>query len=552
MNLPGSDVITKGLAKPVRRMSVSTSFTNTLKLGSAIILAVIASTATSVAPAASTDGNVSTSTPRTIITTDPELDDNNSLIRLLLYSNELHIDGLITSSSEPHWKGDGQGTPYTGEVEADRFGLDLCPCSEWRWYDHHIQDVLAGYEKVYENLATHDSRYPTPTYLRSLVRLGNVSFPGDISQITPGSELITKALLDEKPGKIYLQVWGGPSTVARALMTIEEQFSDSPNWSEIQRAVSEKAVIIAFGEQDNSYREYIAKSWPAVPFWQLASYTWGYNARNVVLRGDETYLSPEWHAENVLNRPGLGSLYRVWGDGQQMVKDDVFDYFGYAGKTASQLKRDGYIVWTPVQEPGAWISEGDTSAFLNLLDNGLRSYEHPGWGGWGGRAKQDAKNPALWTGNAMSLWTGSGGVKDYDEFNGARAEYSVARWFAAAQQDFAARLAWTTEPNYASANHHPVVEDTQTEHRVQPGGVIKLSAKASDPDGDALSLRWWQYREAGTYPEFAKISSPSSADIKVTIPNDVEAEQTIHIILEVTDSGTPTLRKYQRHVLTVN
>ena len=44
--------------------------------------------------------------PRTIILTDPELDDLNSLIRLLLHSNELEIEGLIYASSRYHWKGD--------------------------------------------------------------------------------------------------------------------------------------------------------------------------------------------------------------------------------------------------------------------------------------------------------------------------------------------------------------------------------------------------------------------------------------------------------------
>jgi hypothetical protein len=33
--------------------------------------------------------------PRTIVTTDPELDDLNSLLRLLLYSNEIDIVGLV-------------------------------------------------------------------------------------------------------------------------------------------------------------------------------------------------------------------------------------------------------------------------------------------------------------------------------------------------------------------------------------------------------------------------------------------------------------------------
>ena len=49
--------------------------------------------------------------PRTIITADPELDDLNSLIRMVLYSNEVEIGGLIYASSQVHWRGDGLGRP---------------------------------------------------------------------------------------------------------------------------------------------------------------------------------------------------------------------------------------------------------------------------------------------------------------------------------------------------------------------------------------------------------------------------------------------------------
>lgn len=48
----------------------------------------------------------SSNKPRLIITADPELDDNNSLIRLILYATDLEIEGLIYASSQFHWKGD--------------------------------------------------------------------------------------------------------------------------------------------------------------------------------------------------------------------------------------------------------------------------------------------------------------------------------------------------------------------------------------------------------------------------------------------------------------
>jgi len=53
-------------------------------------------------PSAAQESNVK---PRIIITADPELDDNNSLIRLLLYSSDLKIEGLIYSCNQVNWKG---------------------------------------------------------------------------------------------------------------------------------------------------------------------------------------------------------------------------------------------------------------------------------------------------------------------------------------------------------------------------------------------------------------------------------------------------------------
>ena len=37
--------------------------------------------------------------------TDAEVDDMNSLIHVLLYSNEVDIQGIVQSSSKFHWKG---------------------------------------------------------------------------------------------------------------------------------------------------------------------------------------------------------------------------------------------------------------------------------------------------------------------------------------------------------------------------------------------------------------------------------------------------------------
>ena len=58
-----------------------------------------------------------TAKPRVIVTTDGEADDMDSFIRFLLYSNEFDLEGLVYSSSQWHYAGDGLVTLFTSELE---------------------------------------------------------------------------------------------------------------------------------------------------------------------------------------------------------------------------------------------------------------------------------------------------------------------------------------------------------------------------------------------------------------------------------------------------
>src|SRR5215831_16971584 len=81
--------------------------------------------------------------PRVVITADPELDDNNTLIRAILYSSDFRIEGLVYASSGVHWKGDGKGTTqFIPGREYSRLGL--CPCTSWRWPedDRFIDEIV--------------------------------------------------------------------------------------------------------------------------------------------------------------------------------------------------------------------------------------------------------------------------------------------------------------------------------------------------------------------------------------------------------------------------
>jgi hypothetical protein len=82
------------------------------------------------------------------------------------------------------------------------------------------------------------------------------------------------------------------------------------------------------------------------------------------------------------------------------------------------------------------------------------------------------------------------------------------------------------------------------------GEKIRINGNVSDPDGNTVSIKWWQLH-VGSYPNKVVISNPDSAQVKVTIPNDAMGGQTIHLIFEATDNGTPSLTCYQRIIITV-
>jgi hypothetical protein len=83
------------------------------------------------------------------------------------------------------------------------------------------------------------------------------------------------------------------------------------------------------------------------------------------------------------------------------------------------------------------------------------------------------------------------------------------------------------------------------------GQHLKLSAEGSfDPDGDALSFRWWCYQEAGSYAEPVKLGNDGNIETELIVPTDAAGSE-IHIILEATDAGSPNLTAYARAIVRV-
>jgi hypothetical protein len=134
----------------------------------------------------------------------------------------------------------------------------------------------------------------------------------------------------------------------------------------------------------------------------------------------------------------------------------------------------------------------------------------------------------------------------------ARSAAKRAAFFAAAQHDFAARLKWSVTPQYKDANHEPIVKIAGARDlEARPGATVRLRGLVSDPDRNRVTIRWWQDNDAGAYPGDVTIADASAADTMFRVPENARPGQTIHLILEVTDDGVPTLTRYQRVVVAV-
>ena len=211
--------------------------------------------------------------------------------------------------------------------------------------------------------------------------------------------------------------------------------------------------------------------------------------------------------------------------------------------------------------------EGDTPAFFHIIPTGLSNPEYPNWGSWGGRYElyTPAKLNHHYQQETRPLWADTADeVIGLDGQSYTTNHATIWRWREGYQYDFAARIDWSNTPKYDDANHRPVaaIDGNKTLAigyiEAKQEETITLSAAAStDPDGDDITYRWFQYREAGTLPYEADIEGHDSAEVEITLPGLPDAdgpwvsEGTIHIILELHDNGAPNMYAYRRIIVDV-
>jgi hypothetical protein len=468
---------------------------------------------------------------RFIYTDDAEIDGLSEFMRFLLYANDFadSLLGIVYTSSEFHYRGDPHANPPIPPHGWS--GGDLPPgVNRIKTY----QDIIGGsgyfgrfggYAAAYPSLVKNDPRYPTPEYLLSLIKVGNVDDVGEMTKITEGSTFIENALLADDPRPLWLVTGGGTNTICAALSQLAQQYQNTPRWDAIRKHVIANTHVYIILNQDNTFGDYLKVYWPDLDVvlnrFQFAVLAYGW--KEFATTGEQKYLEAPFEAK-IARGPMLGAY--------------------------------------PLASDGSFNSDGDAPMYFQLLPTGLRSIEDPTWGGWGGRFDQVIENG--WCDVPADYITPNDTFSDFppnppyvtDSGSGSSSAlvpegYPIGRWLPAMQNDMLARSEWQFA-DYANANHPPVAFIPKDEQNISaaPGEEVQLTGSAADPDGNQLSVQWWQYLEAGTYPKKVKIQNSNTLNANLVVPADAVSGQTIHVILEVTDDGKPPLTRYQRVVIT--
>jgi len=459
--------------------------------------------------------------PRVAIISDigNEPDDQMSFVRLLLYSNELDLEAMVASTS-------------TWQKSAT--------------HPETMHALIQAYGQVRANLLLHAKGWPTGEDLDAHVFPGQPAYGmGAVAEGkgSAGSRALMQAIEREDERPLWICVWGGANTLAQALMDLRA--SHPP--AEMEMLIA-RLRVSSISDQDDA-GPWIRREFPSLFYIVMPSppnseeyyyATWTGISGDLYYRNcagaDTSLVTNEWLEKNIRAKGPLGKMYPRF----------------------------------------MFIMEGDTPSFLGLIDNGLNAYRRPDWGGWGGRyvfRQPRGEGHAIWTqgGDEFMRATSQDAVRGGDGQEHVSDQASIWRWREAYQDDFAARMDWTIK-DFAHANHNPVLVVNgkpgtgPIEMDADAGQTVALDAAgSSDPDGQRLHYKWWVYAEAGLngiHGADVTISGEEEPQAKVTVHSPCRPawisgmvpcreDGVAHIILEVTDEGSPRLTSYRRIIVRV-
>lgn len=447
---------------------------------------------------------------RMVVLTDIEADpdDAQTLVRLLLYANQIDIEGLIATTSV-HLKA--------------------------RVAPESIRKIVQAYGNVRSNLLKHEAGFPSEEALLSRVTHGlpvyGMEGVGE-GKDSEGSEWIIKVLEKEDERPLWISVWGGPNTLAQALWKIKQ--TKSPE--ETARLIS-KLRVYTISDQDDSaiwMRNQFPDLFYIVSPGGYFNATWIAINRPVEGINNET-ISNSWLAENIQQGHGpLGAMY-----------PDVA--YGMEGDTPSWLS----LIPNGLSDPehpnwGGWGGRYELYQPAEVAE------------GFTGGVPIEPETRPIWT-NAEDTFTPRipneyGRTIRLDTVTFTDNKVTLWRWRDDFQNDFAARMDWCTQ-TFEAANHPPVPALGHPEKiTVKSGEVFGLDASGTtDPDGDNLSYWWFHYPEAGSHKE--AISFGPYAENLYHVRNirapEVDQTETAHFILKVTDKGIPAISRYKRVIVTI-
>lgn len=445
--------------------------------------------------------------PRVFVLTDieNEPDDAQSLVRFLTYTNHWDVEGLVATTS--CWQRD--------------------KTAEWR-----IHEIVDAYGKVRANLERHEPGYPAYDELKSTIKKGVPRFGmtgvGE-GQDSDGSEWLIRVLEKDDDRPLYIQAWGGANVLAQALWKMERTKSPSA-----LKEIIAKMRVYTISDQDDS-GPWIRRHFPDLFY----------------------IVSPGYH-ENGGGQYHYATWSGISGD-RHHGRFDGPDFTIVDNPWLDEHIRTNHGPLGAEHPQTEYLMEGDTPSFLGLINNGLNNPEHPNYGGWGGRYELyiPPYKKYMYEPETRPIWTNAQDevFSDLTGRHHTSHHATIWRWREAFQHDFAARIDWSNTPKYEDANHPPLAKlDHPNELMAKAGETVTLSAAGtSDPDGDQLQYHWIYYHEAGSLnvdTQRFKLVNADQQTATFTAPPTAKA-RTMHFILEVTDTGTPSLTRYQRVIVNV-